>query len=131
MLKKSSSNKRLPRLNSIENHSPLLDKSTNSISSQTDPMSTATKSTNTPNYVQQMLIEGQKMTDEQFEQFVRGKKVNLRVKSTGRSNSSILPCLKYSPEERIFRALEEEIRSSARGGTHPLPFLDEPLIFPD
>lgn len=71
----SSSNKRLTRLNSIENHSSFVYKSMKSICIQTDSIATATKSTNTPNYVDQMLSEGQNMSDEQFEKFLRGKKV--------------------------------------------------------
>ena len=126
----SSSNKRFSRLNSIENHTSVFYKSMKSICTQTEPIPTATKTTNTPNYFDQMLIEGQHMTDEQFEKFLQGKRVNFHVKLTSQY-SSMLDCLKYFPQEKIFRTLEQEIRSSARGVIHPFPFLDKMLIFLD
>ncbi len=77
--KSSSSNKSIVRLNSIENYSPLLFKSTQTISIQTDPIEKCTKYTNTPNYLDDMLIQGRNMNDEQFEKFIKGNK---KVKMT-------------------------------------------------
>jgi uncharacterized protein (DUF1778 family) len=68
MLKKNFS-----RLNSIENYSPELFKTTQSISIQTDRIEQSSKSTNTPNYLDEMLIQGKDMNDEQFEKFIQDR----------------------------------------------------------
>lgn len=68
----SPSNKRFSRLNSIENSSSLFVKTSKSNGIQTDPIEQDSKATNTPNYFDEMLIEGDKMNDEQFETFLRG-----------------------------------------------------------
>jgi hypothetical protein len=77
MLKKSTlslspSKKIFSRLNSIENYSPLLFKSTQSICIQTDFIEKSSKYTNTPNYLDEMLIQGKNMNDEDFEKFIKG-----------------------------------------------------------
>jgi len=69
----SPSKKRFFRLNSIENHSPSLCKSTQSICIQTDMIEKYSKCTNTPNYFDDILIEGKNMNDTEFEKFVKGK----------------------------------------------------------
>jgi hypothetical protein len=61
-------------LNSIENYSPVLLKS---ICLQTDMIEKCTKYTNTPNYLEDMLIQGQNMNDEEFEKFIKGKNEDL------------------------------------------------------
>ncbi len=71
MLKKNFS-----RLNSIENYSPELFKTTQSISIQTDRIEQSSKSTNTPNYLDEMLIQGKDMNDEQFEKFIQGNRMS-------------------------------------------------------
>jgi hypothetical protein len=75
MLKKSTllspAKKTFSRLNSIENYSPSLFKS---ICIQTDFIEKSSKYTNTPNYVDEMLIQGKNMNDEEFEKFIKGKK---------------------------------------------------------
>ena len=77
MLKKSvslsSSKKSLFRINSIENHSPSLFKSTQSICVQTDVIKKSSKYTNTSNYLDEMLIQGKNMEDDEFERFIKGK----------------------------------------------------------
>ena len=73
MLKKT-----LKRLNSIENYSPESFKSKQTISIQTDPIQQSTKSTNTPNYLNDMLIQGKDMNDEQFEKLIKGKSMSKR-----------------------------------------------------
>jgi hypothetical protein len=73
------SKKAFPRLNSIENYSPALFKSTQSSSIQTDRIEKSSKYTNTPNYLDDMLIQGRNMNDEQFEKFIKGNK---KVKMT-------------------------------------------------
>jgi hypothetical protein len=66
------------RLNSIENYSPKSFKSKQSISIQTDPIQQSSKSTNTPNYLDDMLIQGKNMNDEQFEKLIKGKSMSKR-----------------------------------------------------
>jgi len=77
MLKKSTSliplKKTFSRLNSIENYSPSLFKSTQSICIQTDSIEKYSKYTNTPNYLDEMLIQGKNMNDDEFEKFIKGK----------------------------------------------------------
>jgi hypothetical protein len=74
MLKKSillsPAKKKFSRLNSIENYSPSLFKST-----QTDFIDKSSKYTNTPNYLDEMLIQGKNMNDEEFEKFIKGKDI--------------------------------------------------------
>jgi hypothetical protein len=74
MLKKSillsPAKKKFSRLNSIENYSPSLFKST-----QTDFIDKSSKYTNTPNYLDEMLIQGKNMNDEDFEKFIKGKDI--------------------------------------------------------
>ena len=105
-----TSNKRCSRLNSIENSSSLFVKSTRSNASQTDPIEQCSKSTNTPNYFDEMLIQGQKMKDEEFEKFLQGKTKNVGVRITLMSNF-VLCSLNECPQGKIFGTLEEEIRS--------------------
>lgn len=66
----SSSKRKFSRLNSIENHSF---NSKQSISIQTDLIEKSSKSTNTPNYVDEMLKQGKNMNDKEFEKFIKGK----------------------------------------------------------
>ncbi len=79
MLKKSillsPAKKKFSRLNSIENYSPSLFKSTQSICIQTDFIDKSSKYTNTPNYLDEMLIQGKNMNDEDFEKFIKGKDI--------------------------------------------------------
>lgn len=75
MLKKptsSSSKNSIYRINSIENYSPLLLKPTKSIYVQTDTIEKVSKSTNTPNYLDDMLVQGKNMNDDEFEKFIKG-----------------------------------------------------------
>lgn len=65
----SSSKRKFSRLNSIENHAV----PKQSISIQTDFIEKSSKFTNTPNYVDDMLIQGKHMNDEEFEKFIKGK----------------------------------------------------------
>jgi hypothetical protein len=60
--------------NSIENCSILLQSKRKSIWLQTDPIEKCTKSTNTPNYFDDMLNQGKNMNDSEFENFIQGKK---------------------------------------------------------
>jgi hypothetical protein len=69
----SSSPTMKKRFNSIENYSPTLFKSTQSICIQTDVIEKYSKSTNTPNYLDDMLIQGKNMNDEEFDKFIKGK----------------------------------------------------------
>jgi hypothetical protein len=77
MLKKSMplspSKKKVSRLNSIENYSPVLFKSTQSICIQTDIIEKCSKSTNTPNYLDDMLTQGKYMNDDEFEKFIKDR----------------------------------------------------------
>jgi hypothetical protein len=68
-----SSKKHFLRFNSIENYSPAIFKTTQSISIQTDIIQTCSTSTNTPNYLDDMLIQGKNMNDDEFEKFIKGK----------------------------------------------------------
>jgi hypothetical protein len=67
----STSNKRV-RLNSIENYAPSNYRSVQSICLQTDPIEMCTKKTNTPNYLDDMLKQGETMSDNEFELFIKG-----------------------------------------------------------
>ena len=58
------------RFDSRENHPNHRQKS---IRLQTDRIENETKSTNTPNYIDEMVSKGKTMTDEEFEKFLRGK----------------------------------------------------------
>ena len=69
----SPAKKKFSRLNSIENYSPLLCKSTQVICIQTDIIEKYSKCTNTPNYLDDMLIQGKNMNDNEFEIFIKGK----------------------------------------------------------
>lgn len=63
----------LKRLKAIENISPaILFQSIQSKCVQTESIVMSTKTTNTPNYFHDMLEYGKKMTDEQFERFLKG-----------------------------------------------------------
>ncbi|CAF3935744.1 unnamed protein product [Adineta steineri] len=77
MIKKSislsPSKKKIFRLNSIENYLPTRCKSTQSISIQTDINDKCSKYTNTPNYLDDMLIQGKNMTDDEFEKFIKDR----------------------------------------------------------
>ncbi|CAF1135696.1 unnamed protein product [Adineta ricciae] len=61
--------KKLFRLNSVENHAPL--KRVKSVAIQTDRMEKSSTSTNTPNYLDDMLIQGKNMNDEDFQKFIK------------------------------------------------------------
>ena len=61
------------QLNSIENYSPLTLTSTQSISVQTDYIKNTSKYTNTPNYFDNILMQGKDMNDNEFENFIKGK----------------------------------------------------------
>lgn len=69
----SPSKKKFYRLNSIENYSPSLCKETQSICIQTNIIEKFSKCTNTPNYLDDMLIQGKNMNDDEFEKFIKGK----------------------------------------------------------
>ncbi|CAF0979597.1 unnamed protein product [Rotaria sordida] len=77
MLKKptssSPSKKNFFRLNSIENYSTSLFKSTQSICVQTDIIEKSSKYTNTPNFLDDMLIQGKNMNDNEFEKFIKDR----------------------------------------------------------
>ncbi|CAF3248419.1 unnamed protein product [Rotaria socialis] len=77
MLKKtastSSATNSIYRLNSIENYSAPLFKSTQSICVQTDTIQNTSQCTNTPNYLDDMLIQGKNMNDDEFEKFIKGR----------------------------------------------------------
>ncbi|CAF2104574.1 unnamed protein product [Rotaria magnacalcarata] len=77
MLKKtastSSATNSIYRLNSIENYSVPLFKSTQSICVQTDIIQNTSKCTNTPNYLDDMLIQGKNMNDDEFEKFIKDR----------------------------------------------------------
>lgn len=78
--------RKLARLNSIENHAPALrTKSTYSVSVQTEGADTSSKCTNTPNYLDDMLVQGKDMNDEQFQQFAQGKP----TRSNGKRKQSV------------------------------------------
>jgi len=61
------------RINSIEHDSPSLFKSTQSTCTQTDVIEKCSKSTNRSNCLEDMLIQGKNMNDDEFEKFVKGK----------------------------------------------------------
>lgn len=69
----SPSKKKLFRLNSIENCSPSLLKLMRSTCVQTDIIEKSSKCTNTPNYLDDMLLQGKNMNDNEFEKFIKGK----------------------------------------------------------
>ena len=70
------SSKGASRLSSIENYAPSRRRAKQSICVQTDTRPTQTTSTNTPSYLDEMLVQGQHMTDDQFEQFLKGKRTS-------------------------------------------------------
>ncbi|CAM4858599.1 unnamed protein product [Rotaria socialis] len=80
MLKKtastSSATNSIYRLNSIENYSAPLFKSTQSICVQTDTIQNTSQCTNTPNYLDDMLIQGKNMNDDEFEKFIKDPSYN-------------------------------------------------------
>ena len=45
-----------------------------SVAIQTDRMEKTSTSTNTPNYLDDMLIQGKNMKEEDFQKFIKGKK---------------------------------------------------------
>ncbi|UJR25394.1 hypothetical protein I4U23_006742 [Adineta vaga] len=72
LISSSPVKKKFLRLNSIENYAPIVrSKSTQSIAIQTNRTEKLSKYTNTPNYLDEMLIQGKNMNDEDFEKLIK------------------------------------------------------------
>ena len=75
MLKRTStpSKNNICLLDSFENCSILMPSNEKAMWIQTDVIEKSSKSTNTPNYVDDIIIRGKNMNDKEFEKFVKGK----------------------------------------------------------